>query len=248
VVPWAGEAADARVTDLVERLEGHERRLVGDRTVRVQDDAPIQEWRLKVGVQPLLQMLHPDDSSSSTAVDVADRLLRFLVDGDELALRVVWLNDAYYVVCESLDSPEPEHNPHIFRWGVVLQCSGMRTNWLRLWGAVRGVRPDPDLLRVLHRLVGRSTIVYTAGLELKHFYVHDVVPWGVEDVVSLAPSSRSVFCSSSLTPETGLALAYHCNPSLDFGRFGSVGRPRRGTYRGDGREPVSRETDALENP
>jgi hypothetical protein len=202
-------APDAHVTDLVERLDGLERRL-GDRTLSVEGNAPVQEWKLRVGIQQLLQMLHPE-----TTLDVADRLLRFLVDGDESALRVVWFTDTHYVVCESLDSPEPTNNPHRFRWGVFLQCSGMRTNDLKLWGAVRGVRPEPELFRVLYRLVGLGTIVYMAGLEFRHLYNFDLFPPGVEDVVSLARSSRYVFCSR-LTPETARALASNCNPLVRF--------------------------------
>lgn len=207
-------ATDARATDLVERLDGPERRLDENRLLRVEDNAQIQEWRLRVGIQQLLQILHPDNASS---LDVAERLLSFLLNVYHAVLRVVWLTDTHYVVCQNKYSGEEDEDDahHVFVWSLTLHCEELRSYHLWLYAVARGTPPEPDVLRVLHRLGGLGTIVRYAYVDFNEDLFPEMLP-GIDDFVSMARSRRLVKVLARVSSETGRALAYNCNPLVEL--------------------------------
>jgi hypothetical protein len=120
---------------------------------------------------------------------------------------VVWLTETHYVASDDLYDNDP-HDPF---WSVILHCEELRTYALQLWGAASGVLPDPDVLRVLHRLFGLCTVVQGAYVEFIEERFPDMLP-GIDDFVSMARSRRQVMTLSRVSADTGRALAYNCNP------------------------------------
>jgi hypothetical protein len=200
--------ADVPVTDLVLRLTGPWRRL-GDEHLPHTDSRGIREWMLMIGIRQLSRMLRPE----SPSLDVAERLLSLLLNDDRSAVRVVWLTETHYVACDHsyLALESNDNDPHDPFWSVILHCENHRMYALRLWGAARGVRPDPNVLRVLHRLVGLSTVVQYAYVSINEERFPDMLP-GIDDFVSMARSRRQVMTLSRVSADTGRALAYNCNP------------------------------------
>jgi hypothetical protein len=210
--------ADAPVTDLVVRLNGPWRRL-GDEHLPRNRNVEMREWMLTVGIRELSRMLRPD----SPSLDVAERLLSLILNDDRSTIRVVWLTNTHYVVCENTYSTQEGEDdaPHDYFECVTLHCEELRSYYLRLFGAARGILPDPDVLRVLHRLAALCTIVKYAMVDINEALFPDMLP-GIDDFVSMARSRRRVTPLLQLTSGPGRALAYNCNPlvsleaNLDF--------------------------------
>jgi hypothetical protein len=200
--------ADVPMTDLVLRLTGPWRRL-GDEHLPHTDSRVIREWMLMIGIRQLSRMLRPE----SPSLDVAERLLSLLLNDDRSAVHVVWLTETHYVACDdSFLALQSNDDPF---WRVTLHCEELRTYVLQLWGAASGVRPDPDVLRVLHRLIGLSTVVQCANVEINEARFPDMLP-GIDDFVSMARSRRTVKFRSDVSAATGRAVAFNCNPLVSL--------------------------------
>jgi hypothetical protein len=189
--------------DLVERLEGDQRRL--ERTYPGRSDGPVEEWRLR-------RDAHEFRDAIDAAPETADQFLGSCLLYDGPLNRVVFLTDRHFVYCSG-----PESRLDVFQFDEMLVELTIRTHGSsREYSLLLDGPHDPAVLRCMLRVAALATCISSVQVHLlegegEAEAIPGMVP-AMQDFVAAAGSRRTVTPCFRVWPEMARALVFNCSP------------------------------------